>query len=56
MHDEYYHDNDPDADNESLALISDHSSDFMSSLSQSKEIILENPNGTYCHGIILEYY
>jgi len=52
MHDEYYNDNDPDADNESLALISDHSSDFLSSLSQSKEIIIENPNGTYCHAVL----
>jgi len=53
MHDETYYNNDFDADNESLALISEHSSADMSYLSQSREMILENPNGTYCHGIHL---
>ena len=53
MHDEIYYNNDFDADNESLALISEHSSNDMSFLSQSREMILENPNGTYCHGIYL---
>jgi hypothetical protein len=40
-------------ENENL-LLSASSSEEMSSLSQSREIIVENPNGTYCHGILVQ--
>lgn len=41
-------------ENENL-LLSASSSEDMSSLSQSREIIVENPNGTYCHGIPIQF-